>query len=341
MLASPVIALSDAEDGQRTRRLQPGVMLLNSYAVESEWLLVHDTVILTDGLTKFYKKQRGIVDLSLTVSRGEVFGFLGPNGAGKTTTIRLLLDFLRPTRGRAALFGITATRQDAAIRRRIGYLPGELSLYENLTGIELLRYFKALRGVVRRGFVEELAERLECHLLQPIRSLSRGNKQKIGLIQALMHEPELLILDEPTSGLDPLMQREFYRLISEARTSGRTVFLSSHNLPEVERVCDRAGIIRDGRLVAIEKISDLKKRALRKLEIHFEKPVPPNIFQNVSGVLDVQIEGRVLHCAVRGSMDALVKAAAQFDIHNIISHEPGLEEIFLAYYSSGGDRDPA
>ncbi len=202
-----------------------------------------DMVIRTEGLTKFYGRQRGVIDVNMEVQRGEVFGYLGPNGAGKTTTIRLLLDFIRPTRGRATIFALDTHKHSRDIRRRIGHLPGELALYENLTGAELLRYTGHLRGGVEWKFVEELAARLECNLSQPIRSLSHGNKQKIGVIQAFMHKPELFILDEPTIGLDPLMQQEFYRLIAEVKAEGRTVFLSSHILPEVERVCDRVAII--------------------------------------------------------------------------------------------------
>ena len=213
-------------------------------------------IIHTEGLTKSYGKNRGVIDVSLDVRPGEVFGFLGPNGAGKTTTIRTLLDFIRPNSGVAKVFGMDAHRQSREIRRRIGYLPGDLALYEKLKGAEMLRYMGNLRGGVEWDHVRELAERLHSDLSRPIRTLSQGNRQKIGLIQALMHKPELLILDEPTNGLDPLIQQVFYRLISEVE--GQTVFLSSHNLPEVERVCDRVGIIREGRLIAVEEVSRAK-----------------------------------------------------------------------------------
>lgn len=294
-----------------------------------------DMVIRTEGLTKFYGRQRGVIDVNMEVQRGEVFGYLGPNGAGKTTTIRLLLDFIRPTRGRATIFDLDTRRHSREIRQRIGHLPGELALYENLTAAELLRYVGHLREGVEWGFVEELAARLECNLSQSIRSLSHGNKQKIGVIQAFMHKPELFILDEPTIGLDPLMQQEFYRLIAEVKAEGRTVFLSSHILPEVERVCDRVGIIREGRLIAVENVAALKARALRRLEIRFAAPVPQEAFASLAGVRDVTVENSVLHCTVVGSLDALIKAAAQFEVVNVISHEPSLEEIFLAYYSGG------
>lgn len=299
-----------------------------------------DSVILIENLTKFYGRHRGVIDLSFEVARGHVFGYLGPNGAGKTTTIRLLLDLIRPTRGRATILGLDTRQHSREIRRRIGYLPGELALYNDLSGAEMLQYLGNLRPKAEGGkrqvdwaFVEQLAARLDSDLARPIRTLSHGNKQKIGLIQAFMHRPELLILDEPTTGLDPLMQQEFYRMIAEARSNGQTVFLSSHVLPEVERVCDQVGIIREGRLITIEQVAALKARALRQLEIHFAAPVPQAAFANIAGVRDVKIEDTVLHCTLAGSLDALIKTAAQFELVNIISHEPRLEEIFLAYYS--------
>ncbi|MCH7706430.1 MAG: ABC transporter ATP-binding protein, partial [Chloroflexi bacterium] len=202
-----------------------------------------DTVILTEGLTKSYGKSRGIVDLNLEVRAGEVFGFLGPNGSGKTTTMRLLLDFIRPTRGRAEVFGLDVRTESMEIRRRVGYLPGDLAMYENLTGRELLTYFANLQGGVSWSYTEALAERLGLDLSRPIRTLSTGNKQKVGLVQAFMHQPELLVVDEPTSGLDPLVRQEFYRIVQEAKAEGQTVFLSSHILAEVERIADRVGII--------------------------------------------------------------------------------------------------
>ena len=290
-------------------------------------------IIHTEGLTKSYGKNRGVIDVSLDVRPGEVFGFLGPNGAVKTTTIRTLLDFIRPNSGVAKVFGMDAHRQSRDIRRRIGYLPGDLALYENLKGADMLRYMGNLRGGVEWNDVQQLAERLHSDLSRPIRTLSQGNRQKIGLIQALMHKPELLILDEPTNGLDPLIQQVFYRLISEVEE--QTVFLSSHNLPEVERVCDRVGIIREGRLIAVEEVSALKSRALRQLEVHFAAPVPESAFANVAGVSDLVVEQNVLRCSVKGTLDAVIKAASKFEVVNVVSHEPSLEEIFLAYYNRG------
>jgi ABC-2 type transport system ATP-binding protein len=289
-------------------------------------------------LTKFYGKQRGIEDVSLEVRRGEVFGYLGPNGAGKTTTIRTFMDYIRPTRGTATLFGFDSRRGSVETRKRTGYLPGELSIYGNLTGDELLRYVAYLRHGVDWTYVTALAKRLDCDLTRRLRTLSHGNRQKIGLIQAFMHKPELVILDEPTNGLDPLIQQEFYRLVLETKTAGRTVFLSSHILPEVERVCDRVGIIRSGKLVAVETVELLKSRAIRWLDIHFARPVPLERFSSVPGVRNISMHDSVLHCEVIGSLDACVKAAAQFEVVNVISHEPSLEDVFLAYYGEGNNR---
>lgn len=298
-----------------------------------------NTIIRIEGLTKFYGKQRGVLDVDLEVRRGEVFGYLGPNGAGKTTTIRLLLDFIRPTRGHATVFELEAHRHSREIRRRIGYIPGGAGalLYDNLTGAELLRYMGYLRGGVDWGLVKGLAARLDGDLGRPIRTLSQGNRQKLGLIQAFMHKPDLLILDEPTVGLDPLMQQEFYRLIAEFKAEGQTVFLSSHILTEVEQLCDRVGIIREGRMIVVEEMEALKARSLHKLEIHFATMVPQEAFARISGVRDVMVEDSVLRCTVIGTLDAMIKAAAQFEVVNVISHEPSLEEIFLAYYSGGED----
>ncbi|HEX9897057.1 MAG TPA: ABC transporter ATP-binding protein [Dehalococcoidales bacterium] len=294
-----------------------------------------NAVLRTSHLTKYYGKQCGVEDISLEVRKGEVFGYLGPNGAGKTTTIRTLLDFIRPTRGAATIFGFDSRLGSVETRRRIGYLPGELSMYSNLTGDELLRYVASLRGGIDLSYAIELAKRMDCDLTRHLKTLSHGNRQKIGLVQAFMHKPQLIILDEPTIGLDPLMQQEFYRLIAEARTDGRTVFLSSHILPEVERVCDRVGIIREGKLAAVETVETLKSRALRRLEIHFARTVPQESFTSVSGVRDVMVRDSVLSCTVIGSLDALIKTAARFEVVNIVSHEPSLEEVFLTYYGGG------
>ncbi len=295
----------------------------------------NEVVINTTKLTKYYGAQLGIEEVNLAVNRGEVFGYLGPNGAGKTTTIRTLLDFIRPSGGSAAIFGLDARQSSVAIHRRIGYLNGELSLYDDMTGEDLLRYLGNLRGGLDWQYVKDLAARFQCDLPRRIQGLSLGNKQKLGLLQAFMHKPELLILDEPTNGLDPLMQHEFYNLLTETKKEGRTIFLSSHILPEVEKVCDRVGIIRQGKLITVETIESLKSHAIRQLEIHFAAPVPKEKFINIPGVRDIVVEGNLLTCTVVGSLDALVKAAARFDVFNIISREPSLEDIFMTYYSEG------
>ena len=289
-------------------------------------------VVHTEELSKYYGKRRGIIGVSLDVKPGEVFGYLGPNGAGKTTTIRTLLGLLRPTSGRATILGYDIVRQSLELRRSIGYLPGELNIYENMTGADFLRYLANLRGGVDWVFVEQLADRLNCETAPRIGSLSHGNRQKLGLIQAFMSRPSLLILDEPTIGLDPLMQQEFYQMLAEVRQDGRTVFLSSHIMPEVERVCDRIAIIREGSIAAVEDVATIKSRALRRMEIHFAEPVSAERFSGIEGVRDVTVEDSVLSCTVVGELDALVKAAAQLHVVNIISEEPSLEEVFLTYY---------
>ena len=297
-------------------------------------------VIELDGLTKHYGSARGIVDVDLEVNEGEVFGFLGPNGAGKTTTIRLVLDLIRPSSGTARVFSLDARRDATLIHGRTGYMPGELALYNGLTGAEMLRYAANLRGGVDWGFVEGLAQRLDCDLSRPIGKLSTGNKHKVGLIHALMHRPELLILDEPTSGLDPIVQQEFHRLLDEVRADGRTVFLSSHILPEVEAVCDRVGIIREGRLVTVQQVEALKESALNDLEFHFATEVPADEFASLPGVREVTAEGTVVRCTVVGSVDAVVKAAARHEVLDVISHELNLEQVFLGYYTGESDDAP-
>ncbi len=292
-------------------------------------------VIKTDYLSKSYGGVQAVSNINLEVQEGEVFGYLGPNGAGKTTTIRALLDLIRPTSGSASIFGLDSRAHSREIKRRLSYLPGDIMLYEKLTGREALAYAANLRGGVDWDFVEELAERLECDLTRQIRSLSRGNKQKVGLVKAFMGKPDLIIMDEPSSGLDPLMQQEFYRLIEEVKADGRTVFISSHIMPEIERVCDRVGIIRQGELVTVENINALRESALHQLEFHFSTSVPPEAFDNLTGVRDVAVNDSVLTCTVMGKPDALIKAVAKFEVVKLVSHEPHLEDVFLSYYGEG------
>jgi ABC-2 type transport system ATP-binding protein len=283
-------------------------------------------------LTKSYGRARGVVDLTFSVERGEVFGYLGPNGAGKTTTIRTLLDFIRPNSGRAAVLGLDARRDAVEIHRRIGYLPGEFGLYERFTALQQLTYLGSLRGGVDDRSLHDLADRFDLDLGVRIDSLSHGNKQKVGLIQVFMHQPEVVILDEPTQGLDPLMQQEFYRVLQEVRDRGGTVFLSSHVMPEVEHACDRVGIIRDGRLAAVEDIDDLKGKALKMIEVRLATQVPASEFERVPGVQEVVAFGERVRITLAGPIDPLVKTLARFEVLDLQSREPSLEEIFLTFY---------
>lgn len=293
-------------------------------------------VIETHQLTKTYGTHRGIVDVDLRVEEGEVFGFLGPNGAGKTTTIRTILDLIRPTSGQALVFGIGSSEDPVEIHRRCGYIPGEFALYDRLTGAQTLRYFASLRGGVDPAYQASLIERFDVDPSRRFKEYSKGNKQKIGLVIALQHRPELLILDEPTSGLDPLVQQSFYALVRESKAEGRTVFLSSHILSEVERTCDRVAIIRDGRLVKVDSVEGLRDLAHHQIELRFAGPVPDDEFRRLDGVTDVVVEDNVLRMRVSGPITPLVQAAARHDLLDFVSREPSLEETFLAQYD-----DPA
>lgn len=307
-------------------------------AVRSDTLRV-TSAIRTEGLTTFYGSTPGIIDLDLDVRAGEVFGFLGPNGSGKTTTIRTVLDLIRPSRGSATVLGLDSHRDSDAVKARIGYLPGDVAMWPEMTGGQLLDHLASLRRRSLSPSIARYAERLDADLTRPVGTLSSGNRQKIAVIQAFMHEPELLVLDEPSSGLDPLMQQEFYRMVDEVRAAGRTVFLSSHILPEVERVADRVGIVRRGRLVAVETIPDLKAKARRRIDFHFGTTVDVAEFTGIDGVDDARPldGGAAVSVTVAGSVDAVVKAAARHEVTNVVSHEGDLESAFLAYYS--GDPD--
>jgi ABC-2 type transport system ATP-binding protein len=298
-------------------------------------------VIETEALTKSYGAHRGITDVDLAVERGEVFGFLGPNGAGKTTTIRLLLDLIRPTRGRARVFGLDTTRDAVAIHRRLGYLPGEFTLYDRLTGGQTLEYFANLRGGVDRAYRRSLVERFELDPSRRFREYSKGNKQKVGLIAALQHRPELLVLDEPTSGLDPLVQQTFVEVVREAAAEERTVFLSSHVLSEAEKTCDRVAIIREGRLVKVDRVDALRDLAVHQVELRFTGPVPAGEFERLDGVSNVLVTDHVLRMHVSGPIAPVVKAAARFELADFVSREPSLEETFLAQYGGGAGAAPA
>jgi ABC-2 type transport system ATP-binding protein len=295
--------------------------------------------IETVGLTKFYGETRGIERLDLRVERGEVFGYLGPNGAGKTTTIRLLLDLIRPTSGRAAIAGLDTRRQSVEVRRVTGYLPGELKLPARATAIGYLTYLGGLRGGVDRRAIGDLAERLDLPLERRLGDLSKGNKQKVGVVAALMHDPQLLVMDEPTSGLDPLRQHDVLELVRARAAAGRTVFFSSHELDQVEHVAERVGIVRDGRLVAVEAMSTLRQRALRRVEVRLAGPsAEVQRLRDVPGVRDLTVGDGVVRLGVEGSMDALVKELARLPVQTLTSEAPELDEIFRSYYG-GADAD--
>lgn len=297
--------------------------------------------IRAEGLRKFYGSRRGVDGLDLEVHTGEIYGFLGPNGAGKTTTIRLLLDLIRPNGGQVSVFGEQPRLGGATLRRRIGYLPADFIVDGGQNSRQLLGHLAHLRGGVARTRIEQLAERLELDLSVRIGSLSRGNRQKVGVIQAFMHEPELLILDEPTSGLDPLLQQTFLAMTREARAAGQTVFMSSHVLSEVQHSADRVGIIRDGRMVAVEAVETLRRHAIRRVEVHFDEPVAAEDFIGLTGVTDVTVDGPALLCRLVGRADPLIKAAARYPVESIVIEEPDLEELFLTYYHTGTQTEDA
>jgi ABC-2 type transport system ATP-binding protein len=297
------------------------------------------TAIETSGLTKYYGTAPGIIDLDLRVDEGEVFGFIGPNGAGKSTTIRTLLNFLFPTEGSGTILGYDITKESMEIRHRTGYLPGDLSMYDTMTAREFLTYFANLRKVDTKREIGLLAERFELDLDRRIKDYSTGNRQKIGVVNAFMHEPELLILDEPTAGLDPLMQQEFQSLINEVRSEGRTVFLSSHILPEVDRIADRVGIVRESRLIAVDSVEAFKARAHSTLTVQFVAAVDDALFANLQGVRSTESRngGSVLTVTVSGSLDAVIKEASRHDVVSISTRDSELEEVFLSYYAADPD----
>jgi ABC-2 type transport system ATP-binding protein len=289
-----------------------------------------------------YGAHRGIVDVDLDVEGGEIFGFLGPNGAGKTTTMRILLDLIRPTSGRAEVFGIETTRDPVGIHRRVGYLPGEFDLYDRLTGADTITYFGNLRGGVDPRYVAELVERLDLDPSRRFREYSKGNKQKVGLVVAMQHEPDLLILDEPTAGLDPLIQASFFELVREAKSQGRTIFLSSHVIDEVDRTCDRVAIIREGRLVQVDRIETIRRLAFHHVELSFREPVPTAIFESLDGVSAVEADGDVVRMRVSGPIGDVVVLAAEHGLVDVVSREPNLEDVFLAQYGEHAlSREPA
>ncbi len=307
---------------------------ISSSGIESDETLAIQTI----GLTKQYASSVLALDsLSMTVQRGGIFGFLGPNGAGKTTTIRLLLDLIRPTSGHAYIFGMDCKRLSLEVRQRVGYLPGELNLYTKSKGHSLLELFASLRpGEVSWDYVDDLCQRLDVDLDKAVGHLSHGNRQKVGLVLALMARPELIILDEPTTGLDPLVQHQVLDILREARAEGRTVFFSSHVLSEVEEICDRVGFIRRGRIVEVEEVEALRQRRVQRLSVTFADAAPQSVLTSLAGVRLLDSTDHTVRMEVTGDVDPVIKAIARHHVVSLESEYPSLEEVFMAYYEGDG-----
>ncbi|MFQ5946475.1 MAG: ATP-binding cassette domain-containing protein [Anaerolineae bacterium] len=299
--------------------------------------MTKDIAILAEGLNKSYGTVEALRGIDLEVHRGEIFGYLGPNGAGKTTTIRCLLDLIRPNGGTLRVLGIDPQDDPVAVRSRVGYLPGELQMDRNMKVKESLRYLDDLRGnSVDWGFVRQLAHRLDLDLKPAVKNLSHGNRQKVGVVQALMHRPELLVLDEPTLGLDPLVQQEVLRLLREAQEEGATVFFSSHIISEVEAVAERVGIIRQGIIVEVAEPASLIQRALHRATVRFREEVDPKPLAAVPGVRMLSENHEMgVTLEIEGEMDALIKALASYPVVDFETRRPSLEEVFLSFYKSG------
>ncbi len=288
--------------------------------------------IETKGLTKDYGSGRGVFDLDLMVNEGQVFGYLGPNGAGKTTTIKLLMGAIHATRGSAAIFGLDADRDAVAVKKQVGYVPGELPQFGGWRGTEIVTYLAGIRGDVDDTEVGRVAKRLDLDLSRKYREYSHGNKQKLALLIAFAHKPALLILDEPTSGLDPLHQQEFYGLVRDARARGATIFVSSHVLSEVEQICDRVGIVREGYLVTVGPIAELLGAKAHRIEIELADPSAAALVARVPGLEQVKVDGARVSGLYRGAFDPLLAALSGQRVVSFVSREPSLEEIFLSYY---------
>jgi len=291
-------------------------------------------VISTNGLSKQYGHVLALKNLALEVNQGEVLGYLGPNGAGKTTTIRLLLGLIAPTAGSATIFGLDAQHQAPEVHRRLAYVPGEANLWPSLTGRETLALLGRVQGHVDEPYRDELIKRFDFDPSKKVRSYSKGNRQKVSLIGALMTRPDLLILDEPTSGLDPLMEQTFRECMQEAKQRGQTVFLSSHILSEVEALCDRVGILRMGELLELGTLAQMRHLSAFSVQATFEGPVPD--VSNVAGVSNVEVLDHTLHCEVTGSMEPLLRALSGAGVRDLLSTKPSLEQLFLSHYGASG-----
>jgi ABC-2 type transport system ATP-binding protein len=286
-------------------------------------------VIEIKGLKKYFGKTHAVDGVSFEVKAGEAFGFLGPNGAGKTTTIRTLMNFIRPTEGTVTLFGLDSNRDSVAIKNKIGYLPGNIKLNNNWTGFDHVHFVEGIRG--REHNALEIAKRLDLDLKKKFKTLSSGNKQKLGIVLALMHSPELLIMDEPTVGLDPLLQNEIYNMLSELKKKGTTIFISSHNLPEVERVCDRAGIIKAGQMVAVETLKELSGKRLHRVEVRFADKYTKKEFDSL-GVENLEEISDGLTFSVGGDLNPILAQIAKHKVTDMSVSHADLEEVFLKYY---------
>lgn len=295
-----------------------------------------DKVIETDSLTKWFGRHRGIEDVSLSVERGEVYGLLGPNGAGKSTAIRLLLGLIRPTGGTGTVLGFDTWARRREVHRRVGVLPSEFAYEDGLTGRQVIEFFARLRGVETGSYADELAERLRADLDRPQKQLSRGNHQKIGLIQALVHKPELMMFDEPTGGLDPLMQEEFLRIVGELREEGRTILLSSHNMAEAERACDRVAMIHEGSLMAVETVDSMLARAPKHMRVVLDEPADEADFGSLTGVSDLRIDGKVVEFDVTGEIDAVLRTITRGRVVDLVCERPSLEHAFVRLYEDNG-----
>lgn len=292
-------------------------------------------IVETTKLSKFYGNERGIEDLDMQIEEGEIFGFIGPNGAGKSTTIRTILSIIHPTSGSATIFGKDVTKFGPEIRQEIGYLPSEIFYYDNMRAIDLLRYSASFYNKPKKQTekrIHELAKLLDLNLNKKIDDLSFGNRKKVGIIQGLLHQPKLIILDEPTGGLDPLIQQKFFNLIREENRRGATVLFSSHILGEVQRLCDRVGIIKDGKMIEVQKISELLENSTKRFKLAAKTSISKSLFSGVDGVGELSLDGKEINFLFRGKLQEVTKIIAKLDLVNLEVSEPDLEEIFLHYY---------
>ncbi len=288
-------------------------------------------IVETNGLTKYYGNHRGIIDVSFTIEEGEIFGFIGPNGAGKSTTIRSLLGLIFPTSGKARVLGLDAVKESKTIKQRVGYLPADVEYYENMSTRELLLYSARFYGVDAKRAIGDLAERFDVDLKRPISDLSSGNKKKVSILQCFIHKPELIILDEPTNGLDPLMQNRFYQLVKQEQERGATIFFSSHILNEVERVCGRVAVVKEGRIIATENVADLRRKHVSRVHISFNgNPARADIA--ASGISDWSEKNGDISFLFTGDPNDLIRGLSNQSIRSITIEEPSLEDVFMHYY---------